>query len=307
MNKLKYIFLGIILTALIIAAVLYLVGYFNPKSAGLYIETIPNASVYVGGEEVGRTPYKATSDPGNVTIKLVPESFEIPLAPYETKVNLVSGVETILTREFGQTNDLSAGEVLSFERVEESQTGLSVITNPDSSQVIIDGTVRGFSPYTTTSLPEGEHILEIKREGYVGRNMNINIRSAYKLTAVVSLAPSSEELTQENEKDKESLLLENEEKEPVAKVTILDTGVGFLRVRKEPSTLADEVGRVIPGRDYVLLGTDEDTGWYNIVYEVDVTKEASSSGWISNTYAEIVEDKLDTADPEAKGPTPTPS
>lgn len=302
MNKAKYIVVTIILIGLIIAGVLYFVGYFNPKSAGLYIETIPNASVFINNEEVGRTPYKATSEQGDLTIKLVPESFETPLAPYETKVRLVSGVETIITREFGQTSDFAGGEVLSFEKVDESQTGLSVITDPDSGQVVIDGSVRGFAPYKTTSLTEGEHLLEIKREGYIDRTMNINIRSGYKLTAVVKLAPSPEE--EEAEESGQEEVVE-EEAEPIEKVAILDTGVGYLRVRKEPSTLGEEVARVLPGREYVLLETDEDTGWYRIVYEVDEDAEASSSGWISNTYAEIVTGG--EIFEENSGTTPSPS
>lgn len=294
MRRFKYILIGIIFVILVIVAVLYVVGYFNPKSAGLYIETIPNASVFINEEEVGRTPYKATSEQGELTIKLVPESFELPLAPYETKVSLVSGVETIVTREFGQTDDLSGGEVLSFEKVEENQTGLSVITTPDSSQVIIDGSVRGFSPYTTTSLPQGEHLLEIKRENFIGRNININIQSGYKLTAIVSLSPAPEDMIDASEEAGEESLLEEEEKPSPKMVTILDTGVGFLRVREEPSTLAEEVARVIPGRNYVLLEVDEDSGWFRIVYETDEENEASSSGWITNQYSEEVDEGVST-------------
>lgn len=296
-RRAKYIILGIIFVVLIVAAVLYVVGYFNPKSAGLYIETIPNAAVFINDEEVGRTPYKATSDPGELTVKLVPESFEIPLVPHETKINLVSGVETIITREFGQTEDLSGGEVLSFEKVDDSQTGLSIITIPDSGQIIVDGSVMGFAPYKITSLPEGEHLLEIKREGYIGRNVSIDIQSGYKLTAVVNLVPVSEEMVNEEEDEsKENILSDKEGKKPIAKVTILDTGVGFLRVREEPSTLAEEVARVIPGRDYVLLETDEETGWFRIIYEAGDTNSASSSGWISNTYAKVVENGIDNSE-----------
>jgi hypothetical protein len=284
---------------MIVAAVLYFIGYFNPTSAGLYIESIPNASVFVNNEEVGRTPYKATSDQGEMTIKLVPESFETPLAPYETKISLVSGVETIITREFGQTTELSGGEVLSFERVDESQTGLSVITNPDSGQVIIDGSVKGFAPFRTTSLTEGEHLLEIKREGYITRGISINIQPGYKLIAVVKLAPSPNIPEEQPIEDEEK----TKPKEEVKKVTIVDTGVGFLRVRKEPSTLGEEVARVIPGRDYVLLETDEDTGWYKIVYDAGEEGSASSSGWVSNTYAKKVGES--GAD-EISSVTPTP-
>lgn len=66
----------------------------------------------------------------------------------------------------------------------------------------------------------------------------------------------------------------------VARVRILDTPIGFLRVRKEPSTAAEEIGRAEPGQEFSVI--KQQGTWYNITFE-------QSSGWISAQYAEPVE------------------
>ena len=99
MGKLKIVGLALVLAVLILGVSFFVIGYLKPKSAGLLIETNPEAIVFINGEQVGRTKYDETMKPGEVTIKLVPDSFDKPLAPYETKLNLVSGIKTIL-RDF---------------------------------------------------------------------------------------------------------------------------------------------------------------------------------------------------------------
>ena len=61
---------------MVVGIALYISGYFKPKGAGLYIETVPNAAVFINNEEVGRTPFKETRKAEELTVKLIPESFE---------------------------------------------------------------------------------------------------------------------------------------------------------------------------------------------------------------------------------------
>jgi hypothetical protein len=84
--------------------------------------------------------------------------------------------------------------------------------------------------------------------------------------------------------------------EEVEKVVILSTPTGFLRVRSEPSTLADELGTVEPDEEYELLETDEETGWFKIKFTQEENDE-EIEGWISNQYAKMVENEA--------SPTPT--
>ena len=153
--KLKRVVIILLLFVFVAVTILFFVRYFNPKAAGIKIETNPVATVYVNGEQIGRTPFAKYHEPGDVEIKLVPESFDRPLAPFEVKTKLVSGIETVILRNFGETDEFSSGEIVSFEQVNSDETGLIVISEPDGAQVSIDGVVKGFTPYKNTSIVPG--------------------------------------------------------------------------------------------------------------------------------------------------------
>ena len=295
------VLLGIIAT---IALVFFGVGLLKPKIAGIYIETNPESSVYINGDLVGRTPYRDKREASEVVVRLIPESFEIPLAPYDAKIALVAGIETVIKRDFGDSSENSSGELISFEKIDKDQVNLVVVSIPDSAQVLIDGKDRAFTPHKTSNITPGIHRLVLTADGYSEKTVEVKTHQGYKLTAIVQLAESGtkvSELTPTPEVEKE------EEKEMVE---ILSTPVGYLRVRKEPSTLADEVGRVNPGQRLTLLEVDEKTGWFKIeLLPVENGGEAKS-GWISNQYAKkVVGEGGISPTPTSKMPTsltPTP-
>ena len=148
---------------------------------------------------------------------------------------------------------------------------MAIISIPDASQVSIDGLVRGFTPFKTDTILPTDHEVKVVAPNHKEGKYLLKTVEGYKLTAVVKLAPDgeAEESTEE------------EEKEEVIEVEILDTPTGFLRVRGEPSTAGAEVARVEPGEKYLFLEEDKDTGWFKI--------ESSPSGWISGQYAKKME------------------
>src|SRR3990172_11335576 len=73
----------------------------KPPKAALLVESSPNSTAFVNGEQVGRTPYEGEFSAGEVVIKLIPDSFESPLAPYQSTVDLVAGIKTVVRRSFG--------------------------------------------------------------------------------------------------------------------------------------------------------------------------------------------------------------
>lgn len=285
MKKARNIILILLVLAIAVGAVLFAIGVFRPSGAGISIETNPVSVVYINGEQVGRTPYEETREAGEITLKLIPESFDTPLAPYETKMELVSGVNTIVRRDFAETDEESSGYVISFEKVGNKETSIAVISIPDSAEVSIDGAVRGFTPLKESAVSPGEHTLTVNADGYEERTIRLNANEGYKLTAIVKLAPGGD-IVEEPE--------EEEPEEPqIQEVEILDTPTGFLRVRGGPSTSFEEVVQVEPGERFPYLETDEDTGWFKIELE-------DQEGWVSNQYAEIVEEEEAT-------PSPSPS
>lgn len=277
MKKTRLILILLILLVLIGVGVYFGLNYFYPKAAGLTIETNPTASVFINDEQVGRTPFSKTLPPGEIVVKLVPDSFDAPLVPFETKVTLVSGVQTVITRQFAGTLDASSGEVLTFEQEAGDDVGISVISVPEVVQIAVDGQVLGFAPFKTTAIEAGEHKLKLTAPGYVDKEIGITTHAGYKLTVVAKLAvdPASqqEETPQTPEKGQ--------------KVEILSTPTGFLRVRSEASTLGTEVGQVKPGEEYTFVEEDKETGWYKIEFED--AKGDTVQGWISGDYAKLVD------------------
>lgn len=271
MRKLRVILLVILGIGFIVGLAFFLIGYFKPKEASIFVETTPTSLVYINGREVGRTPYRSSVSPGEVIVKLVPEARDVALAPFETKVNLLSGIETVIRREFGGTEDVSSGEIISFEKVGGKEASLAVVSVPDSAQVKIDGAIRGFAPVKPPITP-GEHQITVSAPNYAEGVISIRTLVGYKLTVVVKLAASGE--TKEEEVLQEQLQ---------TLVEILPTDTGFLRVREKPGPAGAEVAQVKPGQRFLFLEEDAQTGWYKIEYE------KGKEGWVSNTYSKKVE------------------
>lgn len=275
---------------LLVGLIFFAIGFLRPRVAGIYIESNPASTVIIDGLQVGRTPYEDARKPGEVVIKLVPESFQMPLAPYEAKVNLLPGVKTVIKREFGATDEDSSGEIISFEKVSRDETSLAVVSVPDSTRLIIDGRERAFTPHKTSSILPGTHTLALSADGYSEKVVEVKTHEGYKLTAIIKLAKSLEEVTP-SPLPTPTGVFEGASEEPQAEIEIMSTDTGFLRVRREPSTLGVEVGRVEPGQKYPLLEIDAKTGWYKIEFE------ERKVGWISNQYAKRI----------GNLPSPTPS
>ena len=158
-RRFRLIVVTILAVFLILVISFLVIGSFKPKVAGIYIETTPSSTVWLNGVQVGVTPFRDTMKQGETIIRLVPNSFsQTPLSPYETKVKLVSGVETVIRYDFGPTDDFSAGELISFEKSERKETSLVAVTVPDSTEFVIDQGIRAFTPYKTSSITAGEHI-----------------------------------------------------------------------------------------------------------------------------------------------------
>lgn len=272
MEKFKIAVVITILLMILVGLAFLALGYLKPQWSGVSIESVPSSVVYIDGVQVGRTPYSADLKPGEVVLKLVPDT-QTPFLNYETKLSLYPGVKTIVRRNFGQTDALSFGEVISFEKTTDTEASLSIVSVPDATQVMLDGQVRGFTPLKVQRVTPGDHQLIVSAPNYKERSFSIRAIDGYKLTVVVKLAESPEA-----QATPAPVLSEQVE---IKEVLILDTPTGFLKVRKEPSTGSAEIGRATPGLKYELLSTDEKTGWFNISFEEGKT------GWVSNQYAKI--------------------
>jgi len=262
----------------------FLKGYFQPRKAGILIETTPTALVFIDSVQVGRTPYEATQKPSEISVKLVPESLAEPLASYETKVNLGAGIKTVIKREFGESDESSSGEIISFEKIGRDETSLAVVTTPDSAQVSIDGQNKGFAPIKVSQITQAEHQIAVSALGYRERTLTVKTVTGYKLAVIIKLAKSTELGSQ-------PLQSPSGQATPEPKtlyVEILETPSGFLRVREEPNIASKELARVKPGDKFLLVEEDPKSGWFKI--ELGLPAQA---GWISNQYAKKIEKASD--------------
>lgn len=290
MKKFKIALLLTSLIIVIIFAALFFLGYFKAKGAGLVVNSIPVSAVFIDEVQVGNTPYKATLDPKEISLKLVPASGSTPLAIYETRLNLSSGIETIVNRELGETEESSSGEVVSFEKVSKGETSLSIISVPDAAQISVDGQVRGFAPYKTSSILSGEHQVIISAPDYNQRALQVKTKEGYKLIIIAKLSINQEE-------QKKSFDSAQDQKK-VTYVEILTTPTGFLRVRQEASTSAAEIGQIKPGQKLELV--EEKEGWFRITFTTD------KIGWISAQYAKKLEESAPSPSP-ISSPSPKAS
>lgn len=304
MKKVRTIIFALLGLGIIGAGAFFLIGYLKRGKAGILVESVPSSAVYIGGEQVGRTPYEANLDAGEVVVKLIPEATDKALAPFETKVTLSSGIKTIVRREFGETEEASAGETVTFEKVGGKEVSISVVSVPNSAQISIDGQVKGFAPYKTASLTAGEHSLVVTSQGYIDRTISVRSLVGYRLTAVVKLKPNGEALADETDNENSQT-----PKEKKMMVEILTTPTGFLRVREEASTLAKEIAQVKPGQRFPLIEENKEDNWFKIEYMPSVAGEKAKEGWVTSQYAkkiEVEEGASPTPSPKAK-PTATPS
>lgn len=282
MNKLRLFIILSFGLVLLVGIVYFVIGSLKPKIAGLYINTTPTSVVWINGREMGKTPYRDTNKPGESIIKLIPESTDSSFIPYETKTKLIAGVETVIRYDFANTEERSGGDVISFEKDERNQTSMVSVSIPDLAIIVIDGQQKAFVPYKTTNITPGEHELKFSLDGFRDRIVKVRIYEGYKLTAIIKLAKLNETQKIVDINPVPTLGITGDV------VEILTTPTGYLRVRREPSSVGDEVGRVNPGERYPLVEIDTKTGWYKIEFTAATLNEKGKAGWISSQYAKKI-------------------
>lgn len=253
--------------------------------AGLQVKSEPVASVFLDSRFLGRTPFEDRIEPGEYTLKLIPESTATTAASWQGKVILQANILTFVNRELGTSDLASSGEVISLERLSGKDTEISVVTVPDGASVKIDGQDKGTAPLLLRNVEPGEHEVSVSSPGFLSKSIKVKTTAGFKLTTTIQLAVSGQGEVSgvaDTAKEEEVKKTENKQTTDMQKpyVEILDTPTGWLRVRTEPSTAASEAGKVNPKEKYPLL--EEKSGWYKI-------KLDGTQGWIKGSYAKKYE------------------
>lgn len=277
MKMFKIVLISLISLLILVSGSLFFIGYFSPKPGGIKIETNPKASVFIDGVLVGETPYESTHRAGKILLRLVPQGASENLIAYESTITIASGAQTVIGRDFKPSEDESSGYVVSFEKNKSKNSALSVISQPDGAQVLVDGVSRGFSPYTNASIAPAMHEVTVKSPDHSDFSITIKTVSGYKLSLYSKLG---------REISGEKSNLPRVEKQTL--VTILETPTGYLRVRTKPGERGNEIAQVKSGEKYPYIDTDIETGWIEIQYqEPKAGMPSGIVGWISNQYASV--------------------
>lgn len=298
----KVIILVVILLILIGIGIFFIRGRgVSQAQAVLKVNASSPATIFLDNETIGKTPYEEKIKPGEYTIKLIPESTSS--ISWEGKITLQPNLLTYVNRDLKESELTSAGEVLTLEKISGKDAEISVISTPDRASVTVGDKDYGTTPVVIRDLRPGDYDLTVTIANYAPRTVKIKTTEGYRLSAVFNLAttgvaqaspspvveaspdttPRPSGKVSPSPSGKATPKPSGAKSSPPAKpyVEILDTPTGFLRVRAEASTAAEEVGRVNPGEFYSLL--DESGSWFKIEYETN------KEGWISAQYAKKTE------------------
>lgn len=230
------------------------------KTSGISVLSTPSeATVYLNGSEVGKTPYEDKNlAVGDYILRL-----EKDRASWEGKINLTVGTVTVVDRDIATDSASSAGEILSLTKGK----GLTVISNPENSDVEIDGQSVGKTPLTL-DIKSGEYTILVSHHNYLKRSIRATLPDNFNLVMAADLALSEADLGS----------IETPVITQTQEVIVKSTPTGFLRVRDKPSLNGKEIAQVKPGDSLVFL---EALGEWNRVRLADGTE-----GFVSAAYVE---------------------
>lgn len=205
----KALQLGGIILILVVGffAYQFILPHIRPPRGFLKVETIPTAEVILDGESQGSSPLQKKHLPiGRYDLVIKADVATLPDDPkskptsksveFKQKVDLEASAVTTVRYELAPNELFYSGEVLGLR----GGAGVSLVTKPESAEVFIDGESLGNAPLSQVIDP-GVHTLKISKEGYISREIGVNIEEGFRLTASVTLAlnpyPQSKKLNDE--------------------------------------------------------------------------------------------------------------
>jgi hypothetical protein len=283
MKKIILIVIPSLLIALLIYLIIQHINNQRSQKGALQVTSNPVSKVYLDNLYLGRTPISKTEandmiQAGNYTLKLVPE--DKSLTEYQEKIPITTGVLTVVDRKF-RKGGKSEGSVISLQPIaEKNQNELEVISFPTDSEIELDSSLIGNTPFLYKNPTVSDHMITISKQGYNSKTIRIRTPKGYRLTIISYLSVGSEQITESLKEAPSPIASSSPFLSPTVsetKVLILDTPTGFLRVRESASLNSNQITTVNPGEEFVLLS--EQAGWF------EIKLADGSKGWVSSEYA----------------------
>ncbi|OGD98863.1 hypothetical protein A3A49_02595 [Candidatus Curtissbacteria bacterium RIFCSPLOWO2_01_FULL_38_11b] len=238
------------------------IGYSKP--AALQVTSTPQASVFLDGKHIGKTPfYSDQLKAQEYTIKVT-----VSDATYVDKITLTQGTLTVVNRDLSSNFLAQSGENLSLVP---SSHGFFVISWPADADITIDGKYIAKTPSLVKDLIDTEHKVLISKTGFVDREFAIKSSSKYQLLADVTLA---------SQVAKGVTPKQTTHQAEAKQVEILSAPGGFVRLRRDPNTKSEEIGRIKSGETAEVIQETDD--YFQVKFE-------GKLGWIPTQYTKEVE------------------
>ena len=278
MKKVLLFLLPIFLACLVFGGFLLFIGASGTGTGALQVTSIPKSSVYLNGQLIGRTPLckcegKNMLKTGDYTIRLVPVDSSLGGSTFEQKITVNKAVLTVVDRTFGQGATAQGSLITLTPTNDKTHASLSVVSFPEGTNVIVDGTVKGITPYQTSSITESDHDVTVTKTGYKDKYIRIHTVNGYVLSVIAFLGVDTQAMSSSSAQLASSSATLGQQK-----IIITETPTGFLRVRQDATFSAPEIAQVKPQQEFVLQ--QEKGKWYEI-------KLADGRlGWVSSDYAQ---------------------
>jgi len=172
----------------------YLSPLLKPSTGRLSVETGNQKSkVYLDNKLIGYTPfYQNNLRVGDHTVAVEADSKDAAKSwRWQTNTTLTTSTLSALEMDLGPNELFSSGENLYFRVSEE---GISVITRPEAALVSIDSKDTLKAPFTK-GISSGVHTLLVKKDGYLDRQVIVNLEKGFKLNASLYLSANPFEKT----------------------------------------------------------------------------------------------------------------
>lgn len=265
MKKKLLIIIGLVTAFIIFIFVRFFVLDRQNANGKIKVLSSPSATVFIDNVAVGKTPYEVNNQKvGSYVIKLIPDEKDKNTVNWEGTVPVYKNTLTYISRELGTSELTSAGEVLTVVPMEKSPKAATgevlVETDPPGAIVYLDNDEKGVAPIALQDVPEGDHELAVYLPGFFRRAQKIKIEKGYQVKASFKLAldqshkslqdelEAQQKIASEEAKTKSETDEKSTEKDTKSEtlIEVLDTDVGYLNVRSEPSVSGDLVTKINP-------------------------------------------------------------
>ena len=276
---------GIILILVIgFFAYQFILPHIRPPRGFLKVETIPVAEVLLDGESQGSSPLQKKDLPiGSYDLVIKAEVATLPDDPnseptskpveFKQEIDLEAAAVTAVKYELAPNELFNSGEVLGLR----GGAGVSVLTKPEGAKVSLDGESLGDAPLSQV-IDSGVHTLKISKEGYISREIGVNIEEGFRLTANVTLALNPYPQTKK--------LIDAE------KFTLFDLSSNNTQLNEDYRRWAEAIwhfqttGQSVPKKFDVLI--DENGKTYTLVADY-AKKKAINVGYLSRSPGKLTD------------------